>query len=666
MATAIGLPAIYPTGVPLLSSQGGPFDGENVADAISQLSALLPAKPDNIGFNNPVVNTGVPVWGNINSQLVGAFSSGSNVVFSKYLVAVTTTNFVASGMVFPADRGVLALYKTTTDSTFASGVTLVAALNLGGTAIASVPPTNPSYLFNEGSRTSSQPDYSAPNTGIDLISLTWRLPYKSTYGAGPYTGFSPSPDFPAYQLATYTIQAQTLTAGNAGSFILVHWKETFATSLSAIQPANLLTALTTTNCYSAVPTGGNFDGSNVVTLNRRNVYRDSGSAIAPSVSSFAATLDLTPLPNTGALSGVAFITNSSSDLNWDFDIQVTNLFNESYLTGTATNVNILTGYESANNPAMLQFGDFGGGSVNIPYYDIRKLATPPNYSPTVAPQIADVGQILKVAQTIPSASPYTPTATGGIASLKIQVQDPFQTPSLFTYTGQQYLFNSYPQTMDIAGVVNETIDSFVSERYRYLTTTTAVSSFTTPILPTGGDIFPSASLLTSNDLQVVAGRLVYPQTDYSVGTYYPTGQPNYATLFSGDASNHVRRYLRVFNTGAPTNTGRIRLRGLAHTAFKAEPVFTGNEITDHQGGAIVQLRIPGVTPWQDLGRGQGDNDGCASAAPVISGPDVTVPYLLPGFTGNNGAGAFPVFIRISFYKGNGTALVCDEIEWLPL
>jgi len=676
MATAIGLPPVYPAGTPLLSSAGGPFDGENVADAISQLSALLPSKPDAIGFNNPVVNSGIPTWANVNSPLVGGFSSGSNIVFTKYLVSLATATFTLTGMAFPADRGVLALYKTATDATFATGATLVAALNLGALPIGGVPPGNPSFLFNEANRLTLQPDYAAPGTTIDLISLTKRFPYKSSYASPPYnvggtyTGFTPAPDFPAYQLATYAITPQALSAGNAGSFILVHWKETYATTLASIQPGNLAANLSTTNCYSAVPSGGNYDGTNVLNVNRRNVFRDAGAPV-PGVSSFTSTLN--PLtPGTTPLSGVAFITNATNDVSWDINIQATNLFNDSYLTGTAANVNIPSSYESANNPVDLIFTDFGGGTILVPYYDIRKLSTPPNYAPGVAPAISDTAEIIKTSQVIPIASPFTPVT--GIGSLRAQVRDPFGAPAQYQHTGQRYLFNSYTQSSDIAGQVTSTLDSFVSERYRYLETSDAMEGgvgglgiAASPLVPSGvGNAFPSATVFVANNfkLQVVGGQIVYPQTNFSAAAIRPASQPDYSAVLSADAANHIRRYVRAFDTGTSRSTGKIRLRSLAAAAFTSTVGFT-NEVANHPGGAVVQLKVPDLTGWLDLGRAFGSFDGCAAGAPVIAGPDVTVAFNTGSSTGNNGSGQFLIFIRISYIKGPGTALVCDEVEWLP-
>lgn len=58
-AGAVGVPEIYPaTGAPLLSSAGGPYDGESVLDALYSLSELLPVKPDRLGFDGSMPNSG--------------------------------------------------------------------------------------------------------------------------------------------------------------------------------------------------------------------------------------------------------------------------------------------------------------------------------------------------------------------------------------------------------------------------------------------------------------------------------------------------------------------------------------------------------------------------------------------------------------------------------
>jgi hypothetical protein len=172
-----------------------------------------------------------------------------------------------------------------------------------------------------------------------------------------------------------------------------------------------------------------------------------------------------------------------------------------------------------------------------------------------------------------------------------------------------------------------------------------------------------------DNLQVIASHIVYPKLDFSVN-YDPAG-PNYSGIPGGDPANYLRRYTRVVNTGIARNTGKIRIRGLAASAFQTNAAYDGTETTGHiTGGAIIQVKVPGVTGWLDLGRSLGDPGlattdfyGCSTAV-TVSGPDVIVSFQTTAFTADNGSGDFPLYVRVSFLNNvAGLALALDEIEW---
>jgi len=108
-----------------------------------------------------------------------------------------------------------------------------------------------------------------------------------------------------------------------------------------------------------------------------------------------------------------------------------------------------------------------------------------------------------------------------------------------------------------------------------------------------------------NELQVLDGKLVYPQTNFTAGYYPSNGQQNYATLFAADVANTIRWYTRLIDTQSPANSGKIRIKGISDSAFAAG-VYTGDLVADHSGGAVVLMKVPGVTGWLDLGRYDGD------------------------------------------------------------
>lgn len=672
LASAIGINPYYPPGIsiPLLASVGGVIDGESVLDFIKQFKDLIPARPNSIGFNVPAgVTSGIPTWGALDSTSVtGGYANGTNVTFSHFLVPNGTTTFATSGIVFPADRGVLAFYKNTSGNFFDAGnTTLVAYLSLNDSPPAGI---TPNAAFTESLRQVQQANYTGGG-GVDLFSLTFRLPYLSNYTPYPGAPFGPfSTNFFSYQLAAFSLAAQAISVGDAQSFLLVHWRETYATSLTAIQPANLTVGnLTSSNCYSAA--GNTFD-DNTTTLfnvNRHFVFRDSGSATAPTGATFTSAQNGTP--TTVPLSGVQFYSNGATPLHWTVDITANDLFGNSFLTGSSDNPpNVPAQFHSAADPMQIDFSTFGGGLLLVPYYNLKKSGGS-IYSASNTPAPADVGEYVNAALAIVSPSSASPN--GGFGQLKANLRDPFNGPVVFTDT-LDYLFNSYAQSGG-GTLSSTTFEPFVDEQYRYSLSFDPTGSSTVAIIPAGGNVYPSASVLTIGgaDLQEVGNLLVYPQTNFSTASFRPTAQPNYSTIPGGDGGSHLRRYMRAFDTGIPRNTGQLRIRGLAQSAFQINAAYDGSETTGHAtGGAIIQIKVPGGgTGWLDLGRNLGDPGvatldfyGCATSF-TISGPDVLVRYNTTNFTSNNGSGIFLLFVRVTLINGTGTGLSVDEIQWSP-
>jgi hypothetical protein len=682
MASAIGINPFYPpTGEALLTSVGGVIDGESVLDFIDEFKDLIPVRPNSIGFNLPEgISSGIPSWGLLDAfgigsgtSRTGGYPNGANVEFSHFLVPNGTANFAMSGLLFPADRGVVAFYKNTDGNFFNAGATtLVAALYLG-----SNPPPGgiPGANFVEANRKVQQANYVASGVGLDQFGLTFRLPYLSNYTAYPGTPYGPfSINFYRYQLAVFSLLTQALAAGDAQNYLVVHWKETYATTLASIQPANLTIGnLVASKCYSAVPAGGNFDDNTtpVYNVNRHHVFRDAGSGTSPAGTLFSSAQ--VAVPTTVFLSGVQFYDNGGTPLHWNVDIRASDLFSNSFDTGSVANPPLVPNqFQSANDPMVLNFNAFGGTTTLVPYSDLRKATIVGNYSNINSPQAADIAQYINAALAIPGAGPASPA--NGYGLLRADLKDPFNAAVQFLDT-TRYLFNSYPQSGG-GTASTTTLEPFVDEKYRYALSFDPTTSAAVPIVPGGGNIYASnaALLVTGPDLQEVGNVLAYPQVNYGAAAYRPVGQPDYSGFPAGDGANHLRRYQRAFDTGVPRNTGKLRIRGLAYAAIQTNAAYNGTETTGHLvGGAIIQLKVPGGggTGWLDLGRAYGDPGiattdfyGCATGITTV-GPDVFVTFNTTAFTSNNGSGNFLLFVRVSLINGAGTALTIDELEWLP-
>jgi hypothetical protein len=659
MASAIGIPETNPTtGAPLLSIVGGPYDGESVLDALSALADLLPVRPDRVGFDNvSVSNSGIPSWSNAMNDSVtaihGGFTRSGVGIVTKYLTPTGSAGSqTINGTVYPADRGVLALYKTTQADFFNSGqTTLVSALWLG----ANPPPAGvPGANFVEGTRTSGQTDYSPANSGIDWFTLIDRLPYLSSYTGGEYTAFGST--FTGYQLGKYST-AVTLAAGDNGSYLLVHWKETYASTLTAIQPPALTAPnLVAANCYSAVPS----DPSNYLNVNRLNVFVDAQSGSDPS----GVTITTAPAGTltTMNLSGVAYY--SSIGLQANITSTINNLFQNSHLTNSSVSVSVPSGFTSTNTPAQVDMTDFGGTTTPYQLYDAVTPRIVNNvggaaFTLIAPPATGDVARFehsthITVAGAVAPVYPYSQP--------KVVWRGAFASPVTATAT-ERYLANTGG-----GSPTTTTEDYFLNETYRHVNTF-AASSATTPIIPAGGNAFDSSVTIPSGELQVYAGRLVYPSVDFTNSAYRPVNASrNYATVLSGDAASNKRRYIRAFDTGLARNTGKLVITGLAFSAFDAgNAAIDSNEVTDHPGGAVVQIKVPGLTGWLDLGRANGIPDltktldfrGCRTG---ISGTTYT--YDTGSFTSDNGSGQFLIYVRVTFIKdGVGQTLFVDDLQW---
>jgi len=661
MASAIGVNDIDPyTGQPILHTAGGVVDGESVLDFIMAAKDLWPVPPDRMGWDAfTVPNSGRPIWGTLDSvgtgvgeAVAGSFPRGTGVVFTNHIIAASTTDPAVYGMVYPADRGVLALYHTPNGDFFDAGSTLVSALWLGSAA---APAGIPNANFLESQRHVQQGNYSPSNVGIDNIFLTNRLPYLRDYSPYIVNWMDFSGDFLRYQIAAY-VQTPDLVIPNydAGSWLWVHWREAYAVSLAAIQPIQLAANFNATNCYST-PQSPDFDTAPCYYVNRHNVYRDAASGVAPVLNSSTTTTNL-GAPSYMFLSGVAHYTGFN--LHFDFtSVQMAQMSNTSFYTSGSSPI-------PSEYPFNIDFSDFGGASIDFAYTDLRKFGTGVNYSAVNSPQTVDVWEYTQINFT---AWGYGPAAAppGGYGYIRYRLRKPFH--DVAVQDTSRYMFNSYPQTG--GSLSTSTFEPFVDERYRYVSTVTPTVS-NKPIIPVGGDDFNSTTGFVASDpnAQVIGGDLIYPQVSYATG-YLPVGGRNYAAVLAGDPANHIRRYVRAFDTGGPRTTGKLRINGLAFVDFDSSGLYTGVETTDHPGGAIIQVRVPGSTGWLDLGRVKGDPDlaltdfrGCRIGLEV-SGSDVTVTYDTTLPTVNNGSDEYLIFVRVSFIKGPGTALALDELEW---
>ena len=690
MSSAIGIPATNAGGYPLLWAAGGVIDGESVLDFIDQFKDLVPPYPNFIGYNLALgVNSGVPSWGTLNAlglgagtAVTGGYAEVTDTIPTHFLVPNATASFDLDGVVFPADRGVVALYSNTDGDFFNTATTtLVGAISLSPAVLA--PPGVPSAAFDETLRMGQQPDYVPTNVGTDIISLTWRLPYLKDYAPYAGSGYTNYGDnFYRFQLATYTSPNESIAGGGAQNWLVVHWKESYATTLASIQPLALkIGTLVAANCYSAVPAAGDFDDNTSAsyTINRRHVFRDVSSAVAPTLDTFVTSTAVTPATN--QLSGVTYYNDNT--LEFAIQVSATDWVRTSFQTSTtASPPNVPAQFESAEDPLVLHFTDFGSTApVIVPYYGLNKKGVGVPYSITNAPAIADVAEYVSLSLPIPApALYYTPKSATGLSQM---TADFYKTGTSLAGVPSPLgdLYNTVPAAGGVAGSSTSYFEDFVDELHRYVPSP-ALPLFLKPVIPAGLDVFDSTqSLVADTDsLQVIGNCLVYPQTDFSVCA--PVGvSPDYAGITGTDLPDHKRRYLRVFDTRVTRSTGSLRIKFLpgcgSSTAFNANVAYDGTEETGHLlGGMILGLQVWGIGPtgWLDAGRAIGfpfvgvlDYYGCRTNITTVDAETYLVEYDTSTVTVDNGAGEFPIFVRVTFLNNAaGQALRLDSIEWLPV
>ena len=367
------------------------------------------------------------------------------------------------------------------------------------------------------------------------------------------------------------------------------------------------------------------------------------------------TTVLNPGASTTHLSGVSFYDNVTP-MSWSVVATGHYLWDGGYYTGTHVSADLPVAFLSAQDPVVLDFSMFGGGTAPAAYYQMSRTTGGATFGLANPPQKTDAAILALPTQGIVSPTAVSPVY--GTAQVLVIANTPFFGP-VTNATSTAYLYNSCPQT--VATHSTKATEPFDDELYRYALS----SNFdlrTKPIVPVGGDHRSGATVITGadNDLQVIGGLVTYPSTDYSGRLYSPTG-PNYAGVYAGDSVDYLRRYVRAFNTEMPRNTGKIRLQGVSYNDILSAIGNPSTETAGHTGRVLVQIKVPGITGWLDVGRDYGlpdlnvavDFRGCKTG---ISPNDPTandfeVSYCTgTAYTADNGFGDFILWVRVTMMK----------------
>ena len=673
MANAVGVNALNAFGFPIRDSAGGIVDGESLREFIDAVKDMYPVMPNHLGVEDPTVpNTGIPSWNALNPDgaggraIVGAFTRGTFVIHTQYLAPdVATIGFTISGMLYPADRGVLALYHTN-ELNYITG-TLVSALWLGSTTAPAGMPPALGPIFSEGNRYGYQVDYTPAWAGLDQVSMVSRLPYVRDYTPFSAPWLPYASNFYRYQLAFFFTTTIYPASRDAGDWFIVQWKEFYATTLAAIQPIEIAAHhLNPNTAYSA---NNSADWTTLPQGNvaRVNVYSDPLTDPAPSLASSTSDADLTiPGPTFIMPSGLGFC--NGNNLRFNLVSRFTDLFTGAYFTGTGP-------FTEPLKPMVVWFNDFGYGTLDVNLEDLKDAGSGMFYSDTNAPAMGSSCRLDLTnwpLTTVPFVYPHAPG--GGWGSIMFQLNKPFQMAPVHVLDPTKYFFNSCSRAGGSGAT--DTLERFVDEDYRYATAAGMGAGI--PMLPLGGNIYDSTVALTSVDqaLQVINLELRYPGVDYSVPPCFPASNPDYAAVLAGESFPHYRKYKRLFDVGASRSTGRFRIAGLPWAAFESTPNTPGTDVAVQPGGAKIEVFYPaGLVTVRNMGRLLADTVGGGCVTAVTPDPfDIDAIYVDYDTTGTafiNGEGKYPICIVITFINNDapyraGPTLHVTNIEWMEL
>jgi len=212
-----------------------------------------------------------------------------------------------------------------------------------------------------------------------------------------------------------------------------------------------------------------------------------------------------------------------------------------------------------------------------------------------------------------------------LPTLKLQATNPFT-----TYTQNKNNTNFLINTIDRKATDKE--ENFVDEYYRL-----PLGNYTSPPSQING-VWNSSNILTTSDLQIFNGRLIYPSENFS--KYKPTQTANYST-FTGPKS-----YIRAFKDIKPHNNGKF---------------FITNYRTSDPN-IKIEIKLPGQTGWLNLGKLYNvatftgiDGDGC-----LITNTGEKYEWTSGEFSMANSD--YMVMVRVTLYaKTNYISLM--KLEW---
>lgn len=622
--------------------------------------------------------------------------------------ATSRFQFMLSGMVFPADRGILVVQKKLRGTT---QFFPIAVLDL-------------SSIFNENLRTTGQQVYTPSLSGFDTVLLYDRIPVSDDFTQFPLNADS-EPRYENYenpfsrlQIARYLVPASNpdLVGGeltspegiteqdaddSVAAFRVLHYVDG-STDFTGTPPLTSMIGV-----RDPTASGLNDTAAGGETTRISNVYVDN-TPTRPSIEHINLRPEKIDINDTNPsealstayvkfLSGIPYYTAERSSIltgtpvahgsvtdNNKFTVELrsgNDVFDKTYVPeniltfttdvfdfpsgvtsgatygrwGAAVDVDELLddGYNNFSTTNLPEHGQqafyfaAGAGTVTggVPPQDRRLIVVPNSFS-----NHAWVQAILH--------DPWN--AGDAYGSFGVDGYDAYGADNV-----TRILVNGYAEDRS-----TDTQEWFTDETRR-ISDVQATSLY--PLGPTQADGYiPEAHDKTStissislqcggkftNDEFNIPG-LIYPQSDYSLGNGIApnastSGLPDYTTA-TGD-----RQYQRLFNLGYAINRGKLRVMSGGNYPLSFEEIrYKHNDERDRVGR--IDVRIPGYagqnsTGWLDIGRlfvtgKYNDGDGALNGAVTGEAGDFTVPFTFgaknSGDTENN------IIVRVTLFGQTG-------------
>lgn len=253
-----------------------------------------------------------------------------------------------------------------------------------------------------------------------------------------------------------------------------------------------------------------------------------------------------------------------------------------------------------------------------------------------------------------------PDSSGNYQQMRFQLRDPFNTVngSLFS-ASPQVLINTFSNTS------TGRLETFYSEDYRLIPGSGSISGLSGSSRD-DREWDSTLSLVTSGNLQVMPGVLVYPQDDFS--STDPGLNLDYSDIpASGQDLIYSRQFIDTLGTSR--SNGVLRINGLSEADRSSGDVLVDIRVVgDHVTGNGTQGPGNEGTGWLSLNTNYNialfngdDGDGCFVTTGGYSAPDFE--FTLGGFStafAENNA----VEVRITYKHPNGVDTRITRIEML--